>query len=110
MIGTNFSWAHLSDINLSYSNCNYLNFNYTTFHNIDLFNTIFNNVNLSSTKGLISPIDYLNNNFEKTSEGYIVYKSFGNFYNIPYNWQIKPNSIIEEEVNYNRCDDCGVWD
>ena len=44
---------------------------------------------------------------KKTEGGYIVYKTFGMYYDVPNNWKIKPNCIIEEEVNCNRSNNCG---
>ena len=45
--------------------------------------------------------------FERTTDGYIVYKCFGGMYVAPDNWDIKPGSVIEEEVNPNRTNACG---
>lgn len=97
----------LSGTNLSYADLSYTDLSYANLSCADLSNTSLNGANLSDTTGLINPIDYLNKNFEKTEEGYIVYKTFGMYYSIPNNWEIKPNCIIEEEVNCNRSNDCG---
>lgn len=101
----NLSGAYLQNVDLRHVDLRYANLSNTYLANTDLRFT-----NLSGAKGLINPTDYLNNNFEKINEGYIVYKTFENFYNIPNNWEIQPNSIIEEEVNYDRCEKggCGI--
>ena len=54
-----------------------------------------------------STIDYLNKTFELTAEGYIAYKTFGSEYPPPERWRIESGSVIEENVNYNRCQVCG---
>ena len=63
--------------------------------------------NLIKTKGLLSPIDYLAQNFEKTADGYIVYKVFGMHYPPRTDWTIKDGSIIEDIVNIDRAKTCG---
>lgn len=45
--------------------------------------------------------------FERTDEGYIVYKTFGENYSAPESWKIEPGSIIEETVNCDRTTECG---
>lgn len=120
LIKADLSYAHLYNANLKYANLTrarlegtdlrYARLTGANLTNVCLELTILAKVDLNDTKGLINPIEYLNNNFEKTTEGYIVYKTFENFYNIPNHWEIQPNSIIEEEVNYNRCEEggCGI--
>src|SRR5690606_6400777 len=58
-----------------------------------------NGANLSGAEGLLNPIEYIEKNFEKTNEGIIVYKSFGEHYVPNPNWEIAEGSIIEEVVN-----------
>ena len=62
---------------------------------------------LSGARGLISPIDYISENFEQTAEGFIVYKTFGCYKNPSEKWAIAPGSVIEEEVDYSRTIECG---
>ena len=62
---------------------------------------------LSRAVGLIDPIDYLNENFDKTNEGYIAYKVFDMYKTPPATWDITQKSIIKEVVNPNRTNDCG---
>lgn len=83
----NLSGANLSGANLSGAN---------------LSNTI-----LSGATGLLNPIDYLAEKFERTKEGYIVYKVFNGSYISPADWNIEPGEIITEEVNSCRTNDCG---
>lgn len=115
--GTNFTNVIFKNVDCSDMNFTDISFAGSTFINVRFVDTNFTNVSFegatfryvdfSGSKGLLNPIDYLNENFEKTEEGYIVYKTFGKIYNAPDNWKIEPNSIIEEEVDYNRCDECG---
>ena len=57
--------------------------------------------------GLLDAINYMEAHFERTDEGYIVYKTFGENYSAPESWKIEPGSIIEETVNCNRTTECG---
>ena len=61
---------------------------------------------LSGCRGLISPIEYMEKNFEKAEDGYICYKIFSNIYATPDYWEIKNGSIISEVVNPYRTVDC----
>ena len=63
--------------------------------------------NLSGVKGIISTINYLEANFERTADGYIAYKTFGGSYCAPTHWKIEEGSVLEEVVNFNRVDLCG---
>lgn len=57
-------------------------------------------VDVSGTN-MLNPIEYMDEHFEKTDEGYIVYKVFNRNYHAPDNWNIAEGSIIEETVNQN---------
>lgn len=45
--------------------------------------------------------------FERTEEGYIAYKTFNCTYCAPEAWKIESGSVITENVNFDRCVDCG---
>ena len=45
--------------------------------------------------------------FERTDEGYIVYKTFNSCYIVPDKWKREPGEVIEEVVNADRTCDCG---
>ena len=62
---------------------------------------------LSGAKGLINAINYMEAHFERTDDGYIAYKTFGAMYAAPKAWEIKPGSIISENANMCRADECG---
>ena len=59
-----------------------------------------NNTDFSNTY-MFHPSEYLDEFYEKTKEGYIVYKVFNLYYKAPERWKIEPNSIITEAVNFN---------
>ena len=63
--------------------------------------------NLSCATGLLNPIDYLAEKFERTEDGYIVYKTFNVCYESPAKWKVEPGEIITEEVNFCRANECG---
>ena len=63
--------------------------------------------NLSGSLGLLDAINYMEAHFERTDEGYIVYKSFGENYSAPDTWKIEPGEVIEEVANPDRTCECG---
>lgn len=101
----------ITDCNLSGSNL----FNFDTacchFKNINFTNTNLTDVDMAKTTitdsiGLRSAKEILDELFKKTDEGYIVYKVFGMYYEIPDYWNIEEDSIIEEKVDMNRMETC----
>ena len=80
-------WANLSGANLSGAN--------------------LSGANLSGADGLLSAVNFMEAHFERTENGYIAYKTFGSQYNPPKKWKIESGSVIEENVNFDRCSDCG---
>ena len=56
---------------------------------------------------MLDAINYLEANFERTENGYIVYKTFGAYNNPPESWKIKDGNIIEEVCNTDRTRNCG---
>ena len=62
---------------------------------------------LSDADGLLSAIDYLTEHFERTDEGFIAYKTIGEEYDPPEKWVIQSGSVITENVNFDRCQECG---
>jgi len=108
----NLSGSDLRDSDLSGSNLSYSNLSYSLLSGSDLSGSNLSgsdlrDSNLSGTKGLISPSEFMVKNFEKTDEGYIAYKVFGYFYPTPEHWEIEKGSVISEVVNYTRTDECG---
>ena len=62
---------------------------------------------LSGCVGLISPIQYMDENFDKSPDGYIAYKTFNSEFEAPKKWNISPGAVIEETVNATRTNTCG---
>ena len=89
--GANLSGAKLSEAKLSEAN---------------LSRADLSGADLSGAE-LISSINFLEAHFERTTDGYIVYKCFGAQYKAPEKWEIKPGSVIKETVNPLRTCDCG---
>lgn len=100
--GANFYGADLSNADLSN-----VDFYGANLSGTDLRGANLSDTDLSGSFGLMSSIDFMNYNFEKTNEGYIAYKTFGFYYSTNKNWKIEVGSVIEEEVNCNRTDTCG---
>ena len=73
----------------------------------DLSGADLSGADLSGAKGLIDTVNYMEAHFERVERGYIVYKTFGGSYEPPTEWEIKPESIITETVNFDRCTECG---
>ena len=62
---------------------------------------------LSGADGLLSAVNFMEAHFERTPEGYIAYKMFSCERAAPKSWKIEPGSVITENVNFNRTDECG---
>lgn len=100
--GANLSYADLRGASLSDANLSGVDLSYASLNDANL-----SGANLSHATGLLNPIDYLAEKFERTKEGYIVYKVFSGSYISPAGWKIKPGEIITEEVNFFRVNNCG---
>ena len=94
--------ADLRDADLSDADLNGADLSCANLSGADLSNTI-----LSGATGLLNPIDYLAEKFERTEDGYVVYKVFNGCYEPPAKWNIEPGEIITEEVNFCRTNKCG---
>ena len=105
--GADLSDANLSDANLSGADLRRANLSDANLRRADLSDADLRRANLSGTKGILDAINYLEANFEKTEEGYIVYKTFGENYCAPDTWKIEPGEIIEETANPDRGTECG---
>lgn len=104
--------ANLQGANLQIANLRKATLERTCLEKADLFGANLTDANLERANleganlvhaiGLLSPIDYLAQNFEKTADGYIVYKVFGMYYAPRTDWVIKDGSIIEDIVHPDR--------
>lgn len=79
----------------------------TDLCNVNLCNTDLRYTDLSGAKNILSAIDYMEKTFEKSKDGYIAYKCFNETYRQNETWEIKSGSVINENVNANRTNECG---
>ena len=109
--------ANLRNADLRYADLRNADLRYADLRNADLRNADLRYADLryadlryadlSNADGLLSAIDYLRQHFEVTPEGFIAYKTFGSQYRPPEKWVIQSGSIIQENVNFDRCNECG---
>ena len=100
--GANLSRADLSGANLHGANLSMADLSGANLHGANL-----SRADLSGAKGLMQTTAFIAENFERTSDGYIAYKTFNSQYRAPDAWEIKHGSIIAETVNFDRCTECG---
>ena len=103
----NLRRADLSDADLSDANLSDANLSDANLSGADLRRADLRRADLSGSQGLLDAINFMEAHFERTDEGYIVYKTFGENYSAPESWKIEPGSIIEETVNCDRTTECG---
>ena len=99
--------ANLSDANLSGANLSDANLSGADLSDANLRRANLSDADLSGVHGLLDAINYMEAHFERTDEGYIVYKTFGGNYSAPESWKIEPGEIIKETVNCDRTTECG---
>ena len=104
--GANLSGANLRGADLRWANLSVANLSRADLSRADLRRADLRWANLSGAD-LMSSINFLEAHFERTTDGYIVYKCFGAQYKAPEKWEIKPGSVLEETVNPLRTCDCG---
>ena len=100
--GANLSWAGLSRANLSGANLSGANLSGANLSGANL-----SGANLSGATGLLSAVNFLEAHFDRTDAGYIAYKTFNVIYEAPAAWEIKGGAVISENVNFDRCTECG---
>ena len=101
------SGANLSGANLSGANLSGADLSDADLRRADLRRADLRRADLSGSQGLIDAINYMEAHFERTDEGYIVYKSFNSSYAAPDKWSIGPGEVIEEVANPDRTCECG---
>ena len=94
--------AYLSGVDLRGANLREADLSWADLDGADL-----SRADLSSVRGLLPQTDFIKANFERTTEGIIVYKSFCEHYPIPNDWKIEEGQIIEENCNFTRTNACG---
>ena len=98
----NLSWANLSGANLSGADLSGADLSGANLSRADL-----SGADLSGAKGLLQAANFMEAHFERADAGYIAYKTFGSQYAPPKGWKIETGATIEENVNFDRCSDCG---
>ncbi len=102
LVGTNLTNALLCGTNLSRANLMCCNLEGTDLTRANMRGTILN-----GAKNMQSPINYLKEHFEFTTEGLIAYKVFGHIYSTPSYWKIEKESVLTENCNFDRTELCG---
>ena len=97
MSGANLRGANLRGVDLSGADLS----------RVDLSGANLSGADLSGAIGLLSPIDYIKAHFEFNADGIIAYKTFCGVYLPPESWVLRPGSVITENVNFDRCNECG---
>ena len=115
--GADLSYANLYRADLYGADLSYANLYRADLYGADLSGATLCSANLSDANlsgadlscatGLLNPIDYLAEKFERTEDGYVVYKVFNGSYALPTKWKVEPGEIITEEVNFCRANECG---
>ena len=107
LTGANLSGADLRGANLSGADLREANLSGADLEEANLEGADLREANLSGVRGVLSQTDFIKANFEATTEGIIVYKSFCEHYPIPNYWKIEEGQIIEENCNFTRTNACG---
>ena len=105
--GTDLSDADLRRANLSGADLRGADLKWADLTGANLSGADLREANLSGVRGVLSQTDFIKANFEATTEGIIVYKSFCEHYPIPDYWKIEEGQIIEENCNFTRTNACG---
>ena len=99
--------ADLSCANLSCANLSGANLSGANLSRANLSGAYLSRANLSRAKELLSAVNFIDAHFERVADGYIAYKTFNSEYAAPESWTIAEGSVITENVNFNRCEECG---
>ena len=105
--GADLEEAYLEGADLRGANLKGANLKGADLEGVNLTWADLRGADLSSVRGLLPQTDFIKANFEATTEGIIVYKSFCEHYPIPNDWKIEEGQIIEENCNFTRTNACG---
>ena len=105
--GANLSEADFSGADLCWANLRGANLRRACLSVADLRRADLRDTNLSGATGLLPAVNFLEAHFERTDAGYIAYKTFNATYAAPTAWEIKGGAVISENVNFDRCAECG---
>ena len=99
--------ADLSEANMRGADLSGADLRWADLRWADLSKANMRGADLSEANGLLSTVNYMEAHFERTEAGYIAYKTFGGEYKAPEKWKIESGAEIEENVNFDRCCECG---
>ena len=105
--GANLSEADLCGADLCGADLNGAHLSVADLSGADLSGADLSGANLSGAKELLSAVNFIDARFERVADGYIAYKTFNSEYAAPESWTIAEGSVISENVNFNRCEECG---
>ena len=103
----NLSGADLSGADLSEADLSRANLRGANLSGADLSEANLRGADLSEADGLLHSANFMTAHFERAKDGYIAYKTFNDCYTAPATWKIETGSVIEENVNFDRCATCG---
>ena len=101
------SWADLSGANLSGANLSRADLSGADLSEANLSEADLRMADLSGAKELLPAVNFMEAHFERTTDGYIAYKMFSCERKAPKSWKIEPGSVVTENVNFNRTNECG---
>ena len=104
----NLSGADLYGANLSEANLYGANLSGANLYGADLYGANLSEANLYGANGLpdtTKQFEFISS-LERTNDGYICYKTFGETHSTPGKWQIKEGSILDEFSDTNMFSGC----
>ncbi len=105
--GADISGADLSRADISGANLRCANLRCADLRCADLSGANLSHADISGATGLVPQWEFIKENFEATADGIIAYKTFNSCRKSPENWKIEKGSVITENVNFNRTNECG---
>ena len=105
--GADLSGADLSGANLSGANLRWADLSGANLSGANLSGADLRWADLSGADGILSTVNFLESYFERTDAGYVAYKTFNEVYRAPDTWKIEVGSVLEENVNFDRTNECG---
>jgi uncharacterized protein YjbI with pentapeptide repeats len=98
--------ANLEGANLKNAHLRYADLEGAKLEGANLEGAYLRYADLEGAKGLLDVKEWIDKTFEKTDEGYVVYKAFHFMHPSPLYWKIENDSTIEEKVDMDRRNCC----
>ena len=106
LIEADLRWAKLTGAKLTGAKLTGANLSGADLTGTDLTEAELNDANLSGAIGLLDPAEWIKETFEVDSEYVYAYKAFGRWHQPPKQWTIESGSVISENVDPDRTNDC----